>query len=173
MASSLGLVMSDGTPLSLTTVGGGTIQATVFHLTLSFGGSLQVVNVPVAFTDSTNQFLIGRVGFLNQVSVTFDSNAQTICLDAGSPASSGGSGSGSGSSGGGQGMTADQDGPDGDADDCGQSSGSDTGDSGSEDFLGITTTTLGGAMSGLPMILTMIPVVARGGMVFIAMVGCP
>ena len=172
LASSLGLVMSDGTPLSLTTVSGGTIQATVFHLTLSFGGSLQVVNVPVAFTDSTNQFLIGRVGFLNQVSVTFDSTAQTICLDAGSPASSGASGGGSGDNGG-QCSTADDDDPDGDADDCGQSSASDTGGSGSEYFLGITTTTVGGAMSGLPMILTMIPVVALGGMVFIGMVRVP
>ena len=169
--------MSSGTPVTLTTVSGGTIQATVFDLTLGFGGTLNVVNVPVAFTDSTNQFLIGRLGFLNQVSVTFDSTGQTICLNAGSPAvgsSSGGSGTGSGDTGsGGQCSTADDDDPDGDGDDCGQTTDSgdsgDSGTSGSENFLGITTATIGGAMSGLPMFLTMIPVIALFGMFFVEM----
>src|SRR6266567_1641233 len=85
LASSLGLTLTDGTPVTLTGVGGTSIQAYVFHLTLSFGGTLQVVNVPVAFTDSTNQFLIGRLGFLDQVSATIDSSGQTVCFATGSP----------------------------------------------------------------------------------------
>src|SRR6266568_5328885 len=123
LASSLGLTLTDGTPVTLTGVGGTSIQAYVFHLTLSFGGTLQVVNVPVAFTDSTNQFLIGRLGFLDQVSATIDSSGQTVCFATGSPGTtSPPCSSGEESSCGGTG-----DG-DGDGDDSG--SGGDSGDSG-------------------------------------------
>jgi len=77
----------------------------------------------------------------------------------------------------------DEDDPDGDGDDCGQTGGADSGDSGaadddddssgSSDFLGISTTTTGGALSGLPVMLTMIPLAALAGIVFAGMVRAP
>ena len=171
LASSLGLTLTDGTPVTLTGVGGTSIQAYVFHLTLSFGGTLQVVNVPVAFTDSTNQFLIGRLGFLDQVSATIDSSGQTVCFATGSPGTtSPPCSSGEESSCGGTG-----DG-DGDGDDSGSGGDSgDSGDSGSggEDFLGLYTAPSGGVVSGLPVLFTLVPLVGLAAVASMVIVSAP
>jgi len=82
LATSLGLNLTSGTPITLKGVGGTRVQGYVFHLTLEFGGTLRVVNVPVALTDSVDKFVIGKRGFLNQVSVSIDQTTETICFTA-------------------------------------------------------------------------------------------
>ncbi len=170
LATALGLTLTDGTHVTLTGVGGTQIQAYVFHLTLNFGGTLKVVNVPVAFTDSTNQFLIGRLGFLNQVTVTLDSSGHTICFNAAS--GTGGAG-GTGCGGAGE---VDGDG-DYDGDHCGDTgdsgSGDDDGGNSDEDFLGVFTGTSGQTVSGLPMLFTMVPLIALAGIASVEFVRVP
>lgn len=156
LATALGLTLTDGTPVTLTDLGGNPVQAYLFNLNLKIGGSLQVVNVPVAISTSASQFLIGRLGFLSQVSVTIDSSAQTVCFTAVTPA--GQCDSNEESCGG----TCDGDGDEDDSGctgDHGDTGDSDDGDS-EEDYLGLATSTSGGAVSGLPILLTAVPFLA-------------
>ncbi len=168
LATSLGLDVNSGTPVTLTGVGSTSISAHVFYLTLTLGGSLTVANVPVAITDSTNQFLIGRMGFLGQVGVSIDPSGQNMCFTS----TSSGSGTGSGC----QSASDDDDGDSddrdscdngtgdsgsGDNDDTGDTGDSDDGDSGdsgaNEDYLQPVGGTTGGVFSGAPMLLITTP----------------
>jgi len=166
LATSLGLDLNSGTPVTLTGAGGTRISAHVFYLTLNLGGSLQIANVPVAITDSTNQFLIGRMGFLGQVGASIDPSGQNMCFTSTST-SSGPSGSCQAAS--------DDDGDSDDGDSCGSGTGDsgsddndDTGDSddgdsddsaANEDYLVPVGGTTGGAFSGAPMLLISTPLI--------------
>ncbi len=172
LATSLGLNIADGASVTLTGVGGTAIQAHVFHLTMSFGGTMQIVNVPVAFTDSANQFLIGRLGFLDQVNVTFDSSGQTMCFNAGSDSSSSTCGQDEGSD---CRETGDCDG-DHDEDDVGCSDDSGDDETGEEDFLGVVSSFIvgsSGTVSGLSMVLTLVPLVGLAGAAFVGLIRAP
>ena len=164
LASSLGLNLNSGTPVTLTGVGGTSITAHVFHLTLNLGGSLQVANVPVAITDSTDQFLIGRLGFLGQVGVSIDPSGQTICFTAAGAASGTGTGCQGALDGDGDtdGDHCDETtgGSGGDGDDGGDTTDSnneDNGQSGDQNSFQPLGGTSGGAFSGVPMLFVTIP----------------
>jgi PKD repeat protein len=164
LATALGLKLTDGVPVTITDLGGPSFQAYLFNLNLEIGGTLQVVNVPVAISNSATQFIIGRQGFLTQVSVTIDSSAQTVCFTANTPSSScdteastcGGTPDGDGDGDNDHmGQTGSQSEDSGDNDESG-----DTGDASADLFAGSS-----GTVSGLPVVLTIVPLIALAALV--------
>ncbi len=79
LATELGLNLRAGSPLQLDGVGGG-IRAYVHSLRLHIGGEYYD-NVPVAITTSSDTpFLLGRLGFWQQTSVSIDNIGRTVAL---------------------------------------------------------------------------------------------